>query len=282
MYPREYFDTFWRPDLRNEVFVAMPFDVGLKANWTQIIEPAIRGANLSPHRVDTTAISGSIITEIMDGIAHARLVLGDLSSQATGFPNCNVMYEIGLAHALRQSCEVLLVRGDHNKVLFDLSTIRIHSYDPNNTLQSQMRITELIADSLSEIDHLKALRVQMAIETLDDKCLRLLRREAKKECFGGLPLAMIRAFACKTEADRQKAEGRAPDRNSVEVAGKRAEAASRYDENAVTRLLDVGIIRLQFHQHPKNGMSIYRWTHMGRHVLVKLGYRKNANVPCWK
>jgi len=40
----------------------------------------------------------------MDGIAHARLILGDVSPVSGDYPNANVMYEIGLAHALRQPC----------------------------------------------------------------------------------------------------------------------------------------------------------------------------------
>lgn len=112
MYPRQFFDTFWRPDLRNEVFVAMSFAPEFTAIWESILRPAIEDTGLKPRRVDTTVISGNIVTEIMDGIAHARVVLGELTCLPSGFPNGNVMYEIGLAHSLRQAEEVLLVRSE--------------------------------------------------------------------------------------------------------------------------------------------------------------------------
>lgn len=37
MYPRHYFDTYWRPDLRDEVFVAMSFDKQFDSAWNTII-----------------------------------------------------------------------------------------------------------------------------------------------------------------------------------------------------------------------------------------------------
>ena len=65
-------------------------------------------------RVNATILFGSIITDILDGIAHSKLVLADISVATTGKwagqRNGNVMYEVGLAHAVRQSTEVLLIR----------------------------------------------------------------------------------------------------------------------------------------------------------------------------
>ena len=81
MFPREYFDTYWRPDLRDEVFVAMSFASCFTATWEEILKPAIVAVGLKPHRVDITKTSGSILTEIMDGIAHARVVLADISTE---------------------------------------------------------------------------------------------------------------------------------------------------------------------------------------------------------
>ena len=41
MYPREFFDTFWRGDLRNEVFVIMSFDDEFRPVWEHALKPAI-------------------------------------------------------------------------------------------------------------------------------------------------------------------------------------------------------------------------------------------------
>ena len=72
MYPRDFFDTYWRPELSNEVFVAMPFHDEFTPVWDRAIQPAIDEDVAEPiraRRVDATIISGSVITDILDGIA---------------------------------------------------------------------------------------------------------------------------------------------------------------------------------------------------------------------
>jgi len=249
----------------------MPFDDALKPNWAKIIKPAIIEAGLKPHRVDATVISGNILIEIMDGIAHSRLVLGDLTQSPFDTPNANVMYEVGLAHALRESTEVLLIRSDRKKLPFDVSHIRVHDYELNDVPSSKQKIKETIVNLLAEIEMRKNLKLQMTIEKLDDKCLRLLRNEAKKECFGTLPLAVLEKWLERESSEDKLSKAQARD----------AFVSQQYDEAAVTRLLDLGIVRLDAHK--KTGsMSIYRWTYFGRHILVNLGYRETAAKPTWK
>ena len=52
MYPREYFDTYWRGDLRNEIFVIMSFESAFQPVWEQAIKPAIN-----------TDVSGGLIAK---------------------------------------------------------------------------------------------------------------------------------------------------------------------------------------------------------------------------
>jgi hypothetical protein len=76
MYPREYFDTYWRPTLKNEIFVIMSFAPEFEQVWTHAIRPAIEQDTPGQpfaHGVDATTLAGSIITEILDGVAHAKL-----------------------------------------------------------------------------------------------------------------------------------------------------------------------------------------------------------------
>lgn len=134
MFPREFFDTYWRSELRDEVFVAMSFHDEFTPVWETAIGPAIQQGSdglLRARRVDTTILSGSVITNILDGIAHSRLVLADVSVASEGIwkgqRNGNVMYEVGLAHAVRQPSEILLVRADDQPINFDLAQINITS-----------------------------------------------------------------------------------------------------------------------------------------------------------
>src|SRR5262245_4473198 len=110
MYPHTYFDLY--PPFPHEprVFVAMSFEDRFAPHYRDVLEPAIRsvrmdGKPLEPHRVDSRQIGDSILTEILQGIAHDVLFLADITTvgHLGGQPvrNANVMYELGVAHAVR-------------------------------------------------------------------------------------------------------------------------------------------------------------------------------------
>ena len=123
MHPSVFLETFWRLELRPQVFVAMSFAAEYQGRFDEVIAPAIRsiqlptGNVLNPYRVDISKSGDSILTDIMDGIAHSQLVLADVSAigrdSKTGhaYRNGNVMYEVGLALACRQSAESLACEG---------------------------------------------------------------------------------------------------------------------------------------------------------------------------
>ena len=249
MFPREYFDTYWRPDLRDEVFVAMSFAACFNDAWTEIIRPAVDGQladlNLTAHRVDTTTISGSILTEIMDGIANARFVLADISTEPSGYRNANVLYEVGLAHALRQPEEVLLLRQDNEQIAFDVASVRVHVYNPNDANGSRDQIARLIRTCLREIDLRKGLKVQQAVESLDGDCLTLLTNHGSS---GG--------FSVSDQRTMRDAMNALPTRS------------------AVSRMLDLGVIRTDANRQA--GQCAYHWTLLGQAVLGRLGFRACA------
>jgi hypothetical protein len=110
MYPANYFGLFPPFPREDKVFIAMSFDQRFEDRWTRVIGPAIRNIRvndvpLEPHRVDIRQISDSILTEILAGITNHRAIFADVTSLGSidGRPlrNGNVMYEVGLAHALR-------------------------------------------------------------------------------------------------------------------------------------------------------------------------------------
>src|SRR3970040_575024 len=113
MHPNSFLRTFWQLEVRPQVFVAMTFDQRYSSRFTNVIEPAISGIRiqgkaLSARRVDESKSGDSILTDIVDGIAHARMVLADISTVGTdkegGAPyrNGDVMYEGALALARRR------------------------------------------------------------------------------------------------------------------------------------------------------------------------------------
>lgn len=120
----------------------MSFAEEFTARWENVIVPAVGsieldGSSLEPHRVDLRKVSDSVLTEILDGIARCRFFVADISTigrlDNRAVRNANVMYEVGLAHAVRLPEEVILLRSDDDELDFDVRNIRVHRYDPDNS-----------------------------------------------------------------------------------------------------------------------------------------------------
>ncbi len=136
---------------------------------------------MEPFRVDLSKTGDSILTDINDGIAHSQLVLADVSSSIgkdsiTGKPyrNANVMYEVGLALACRQSTEVLLIRDDRDKFLFDVSTVPHMTVDVANKDLAIKVLKEELEKRIKEKNHTNDARVQLTSASLsEDESKRL-------------------------------------------------------------------------------------------------------------
>ena len=93
------------------------------------------GVSLRPCRVDLSQTGDSILTDIIDGMRIRQLFLADVSvigrDESTGdvYRNANVLYEVGLSLASRQPGEVLLIREDPQRFLFDVNTIPHLAFD---------------------------------------------------------------------------------------------------------------------------------------------------------
>ena len=184
MHPNQYFNLFPPFPRENKVFVAMSFDEQFNDRWEKVIVPAIRseeyeGVSLEPHRVDAKRISDSILTEILGGISNDQLVFADVTAigEIDGKPvrNGNVMYEVGIAHAIRLPEEVLLFRSDTSQLLFDISSVRVNSYDPNGDHAGACELVAgAIRDALNERDLRRHNSIKMAAKSLDIASLKIL------------------------------------------------------------------------------------------------------------
>jgi hypothetical protein len=109
----------------------------------------VDGKPLVPHRADTTRVNDAIITEIVTGIGNDLVVLADLTTigMIDGFPqrNANVLYEVGIAQAVRLAEEVLLFRSDSDRFAFDMAGVRVHTYDPDTKPKEAQ---SLVAESI--------------------------------------------------------------------------------------------------------------------------------------
>lgn len=135
VYPARYFRSFPAFPASDRAFVAMSFDPRLQGRWEDVIRAGVLAAGLQPHRVDLSVLGDSILTEIMDGVAGSRLVLADVTT-LDGHRNANVMYELGMSHAVRQPEEVLILRSDSDRLPFDTATLRVVTYNPDEDRKS--------------------------------------------------------------------------------------------------------------------------------------------------
>ena len=177
MNPNTFLKSLWRAEIKEQVFVAMSFEKRFNERYENVIKPAIEneqieGINLAAYRVDNSKTGDSILTDIVDNIAHSRLFLADVSvideGRFTEVPirNGNVMYEVGVALTCRASSEVLLLRDDNKKFLFDVSTIPHFQIDYSNEEKAIKIIRYAIADRIRETKLVHDARIAMAVNTL--------------------------------------------------------------------------------------------------------------------
>ena len=224
----------------------MSFSTHYTQRFDEVIAPAIRGItvngnNLEPCRVDLSKSGDSILTEINDGIAHSRMVLADVSSMGhdavTGHPyrNGNVMYEVGIALSCRLPHEVLLIRDDDDKFLFDVSTIPHKRIDFTDVRKARAELQEELISRLREANYVNDARVQIAIAGLSGGEMMLLKH-----------LASLPA---------NKAYGRGKNYDAIDLV-------------AIPRLLDKELIRV-VGQFDEEGLPGYQPTPLG-YVVTRL------------
>jgi hypothetical protein len=109
----------------------------------QIFNPAIEQAGLTPVRADDIYGPSPIVTDIWKSVRAARVLLADLTGR-----NPNVLYELGLGHALRKP--VVMITQDVTDVPFDLRALRIIVYDVRDAAWAAA-LQNAIADSLREV-----------------------------------------------------------------------------------------------------------------------------------
>ena len=188
MYPQQYFSLFPAAPLEPTVFVAMPFDDRLEPRWKTVISPAIEAINLEPKRVDARVVSESVLTEILQGITSAKLIFADVSS-LDGHRNPNVMYELGIAHAVRQPTEVVVFRDDDSVLPFDVANARVNRYEPNPEADqngARAHVVEALQDAVKEIDLTRSMAVELAQTRLDQTSFNLLISAMLMKSTGGL------------------------------------------------------------------------------------------------
>jgi hypothetical protein len=126
-------------------FVMMPFADPLGAYFSAIYQPAIDKAKLKAVRADAEIFgTGKIIDQIWAGINGARVLVAELTGR-----NPNVLYELGMAHALRKP--VVLVSSNEDDVPFDVRHVRVIYYDMRDPFWGTKLIDKVAENILSAL-----------------------------------------------------------------------------------------------------------------------------------
>ena len=126
-------------------FGAMWFDEGVKALWTDAIEPAIHSAGYEPLRIDQKLHNERIDDEIVASIRSARFVVADFTKHRGG-----VYYEAGLAHGLGLPV-IFMCREDHLVELhFDIRQYNCIVWNPDALPIAQEALKNRILATLGQ------------------------------------------------------------------------------------------------------------------------------------
>jgi hypothetical protein len=250
LHPHTFYSSLFDRNKRDEVFVIMSFAKEFNARWQNVLKPAIEeDLGLLANRVDYSLSGESIVHDILDGIANARLVIADISSSAMmdlngeTWPqrNANVMWELGIAHSMRLPEEVIMVRSDDDPSIFDLTQFRAFRYQPDDVSNSRAVIHYLGQDRLKIIDQTKHRKVREAMDLLDADSMALMVANKGNAIFS------LSRPATMGDIMGEIASGIKP---------------------AVRHLLSHGIIK--FDANVPTSEYAYHWTEFGKAVMLAL------------
>lgn len=163
----------------------MPFHALFGAEYEKVIRPAIEEAGLECVRGDEIYTEQAIVQDIWRSVRQARVIVAELSGR-----NPNVMYEIGLAHAIGKPI-VLLTRNQED-VPFDLRALRYIYYDPNNPtwgedLRAELtKVVRKILETPSLGAHLGGVHVYATVPEAPEQPLSRRKDEIAEQDFSGV------------------------------------------------------------------------------------------------
>jgi hypothetical protein len=125
-----------------QVFVLTPFNDNFRNVYFSIKEVCNR-LNLNCLRGDEEYVPNEIFPEIIKQVIRSRLVIANITGR-----NPNVMYELGVVHALGKP--TIVVAQDFTDIPFDLNNKRIILYKTENDLQRKLElsITDMLINKI--------------------------------------------------------------------------------------------------------------------------------------
>jgi len=155
IYPKEFKDLKHRIN-EKKCFIIMPFKPETE-EICETIKNAVKYCGLDYDRSDDLRKSSPFINKIIQSIASAYYLIVDISGL-----NENVLYELGIAHTLRDADRVLILKDMDTKYPSDLAHITYFAYDKSKPSQLYKHVVNFI-QSNHYINNLKELIILLNI-----------------------------------------------------------------------------------------------------------------------
>lgn len=224
----------------------MPFHNELDNKFRVIDEVAREVGFNQATRVKENQVADDITAKILNGIANSKTLLFDLSDDPKSpckysrQPNGNVLYELGIAVAMREPEDILLIKEKSSSVIpFDISSLTINEYEKSLKFGW---LKDKLNKTLESQEWYRSRRVKAVARSIDSFGLKL----------------MLSIYA-------QRPKG--SEHFNDEKMRLQPEA-----KLAILRLLDLGIL---WFATDKNGTEYaYHWTSFGKEVMKYIGIEK--------
>ncbi len=178
MYPKHFVESFWESEQKNQLFALMPFDDYVEKKF-EIIDKAAKKIGFEKgFRVGIETEANSINDRILDGIANSKMIIADLSDDSrTGDTSLNVMYELGIANAIREPFDIVIYAIGKNpekilKLPFDIRNLHINFEKE----LSEEFIQKIVSSAMKNQEWHKSKRVKVAAESIDENGLALMNK----------------------------------------------------------------------------------------------------------
>lgn len=177
VYPKEFKNL--KQNINEKMcFIIMPFKEE-KNGVYETIKRAVQECGLNYDRSDELKKSSPFINKIISSINSAYYLIVDISDL-----NANVLYELGIAHTLRDADRVLILKDTQTECPSDLKHITYFSYEKNNTQQLYDNVVNFLKSN-HYINDLKELMFLFNIcedNTDSTIALNILQNELPNHC----------------------------------------------------------------------------------------------------
>ncbi len=147
-------------------FVIQPFDGGpFDKRYRDVLQPAIRDADLEPYRVDEDPKASILIDDIESGIRESEICLADITTD-----NPNIWYEVGFAIANDKPVVFICADPRPTRTPFDVSQRQIISYcldSPSDFQKLQKQVTARLKAQIKKTEALQTVASLSAVKSTE-------------------------------------------------------------------------------------------------------------------